>query len=258
MSTDLIIILVAFVALTILLLRNKKVQEAKMEQDYDKMMKEGDFRGLKVMFGRQFLIWGIVSLFALAVAVNRLIRGGSIRGLAELVLAGYFGYRTFTLGRAYNSFKSAEKYLSYRLSDEEIENFWKEGNDLELVSKLYEYIQKKSYNFLKIENLNEVEKNIMILDDLDGEVNNGGFDQFFLNTRGAYNDSLIGALTAVNAPETAGICAKALDIISRGLPEDEESDLLDKECDTPFYHKSEDLTSLIAEYARKNKDSLLS
>jgi hypothetical protein len=62
----------------------------------------------------------------------------------------------------------------------------------------------------------------------------------------------------VNAPETAGICAKALDIISRGLPEDEESDLLDKECDTPFYHKSEDLTSLIAEYARKNKDSLLS
>ena len=50
----------------------------------------------------------------------------------------------------------------------------------------------------------------------------------------------------------------ALDIISQGLLKDQESDLLDKECDTPFYDKSENLTSLIAEYARKNRDSLLS
>ena len=144
------------------------------------------------------------------------------------------------------------------MSDEEIENFWKEGNDEELISRLYDYIQKKSYNFLKVENLNEVEKNIIILTDLDGEVNNGGFEQFFLNSRGKYNDSLIKAATAASASDTAGICAKALDIISRGLLKDQESDLLDKECDNPFYDKSENLFALIAEYARKNKDSLLS
>ena len=253
-----IIILVAFVVIGILLLRNKKAIEAKMGQDYDNMTKEGDFRGLKILFGKQFLLWGIISLFVLTVAVIRLIQERDFKGWTGLIVAGYFGYRAFTLGRAYNAYRKAEKYLSYRLSDEEIENFWKEEDDTELVYRLYDYIQKKSYNFLKLENLNQVEKNIMILNDLDGEVNNGGFEQFFYNTRGAYNDSLIKALTAVNAPETAGICAKALDIISRGLLKDQESDLLDKECDTPYYEKSENLTSLIAEYARKNKDSLLS
>lgn len=257
MSTDLIIIL-AFVALAILLLRNKKTKEAKMEQDYDTMMKEGDFTGLKMMFGKQFLIWGILFLLVLALAVSRIIQGGSIRAWAELIVCGVFGYRAFTLGRAYFAYRKAERYLSYRMSAEEIENFWKEEDDVELVYRLYDYIQKKSYNFLKMENLNEVEKNIMILNDLDGEVNNGGFDQFFFNTRGQYNDSLIKALTDVNAPETAAICAKALDIISRGLLKDQESELLDKECDTPFFDKSENLTSLIANYARKNKDSLLS
>ena len=257
MNKDWIIIL-AFVALAILLLRNKKTREAKMEQDYDTMMKEGNFTGLKMMFGKQFLIWGILFLFVLTLSTIRLFQEGGIRAWTELIVSGIFGYRAFTLGRAYFSFKKAEKYLSYRMSDEEIESFWKEEDDIELVFRLYDYIQKKSYNFLKLENLNEIETNIMILNDLEGEVNNGGFDQFFLNTGGKYNDSLIKALTAVNAPETAAICAKALDIISRGLLEDQESDLLDKECDTPFYERSENLTSLIAEYARKNKDLLLS
>ena len=256
MSVDLIIIL-AIVVIYILLLRNKKAKEAKMGQDYDSMMKEGNFRGLKIMFGKQFLIWGIMFLFGLTVTVIQLIQGG-IKGWTMLIVTGFLGYRTFTLGRAYSSFKDAEKYLSYRMSDEEIENFWKEENEEDLIPRLYEYIQKKSYNFLKVENLNEVEKNIMILTDLDGEVNNGGFEQFFFNTRGLYNDSLVNAATAVNASETAGLCAKALNIISRGLLKDQESDLLDKECDTPFYDKSENLTALIAEYARKNKDSLLS
>ena len=227
MSTNWILIL-AFVVLAIILIRNKKTKEAKMWQDHDNMIKEGDFKGLRIMFGKQFLLAGALFLF------------------------------TFILGRGFFAYKKAEKHLSYRLSDEEIENFWKEEDDVELISRLYDYIQKKSYNFLKLENLNEVEKNIMILSDLDADVNNGGFDQYFFNSRGEYNNSLIKALTAVNAPETAKICAKALDIISRGLLKDQESDLLNKECDEPYYEKSENLFSLIAEYARKNKDSLLS
>ena len=257
MSKDLIIIL-AIAVILVLLLRNKKAKEAKMGQDYDTMIKEGNFRGLKIMFGRQFILWGLIFLFALTLSVIRLIQGDYIKGCTGLIVSGFFGYRTFTLGRIYKSYKKAEKYLSYRLSDEEKENFWKEEDDIELICRLYEYIQKKSYNFQKIENLNEVEKNIMILVDLDSDVNNGGFDQFFFNTRGEYNNSLIKALTAANAPETLEICKKALDIISRGLLEDQVLDLLEEECDTPYYDKSEDLTSLIAEYARKNKASLLS
>lgn len=256
MSTDFIII-VATAAVILLLLRNKKTKEAKMGQDYESMMKEGDFRGLRIMFGKQFLIWGIIFLVVLILSVIQLIQGGSIKGWTELILAGIFGYRAFTLGRVYKSFRNAEKHLSYRLSDEEIEDFWKEEDDEELVFKLFDYIRKKSYNFLKEENLNEVEKNIMILYDLDCEVNNGGFEQFFFNSKGQYNNSIIKASTAVGASETAEICAKALNIISRGLLKEQESDLLDEECDSPFYDKSENLISLIAEYARNNRGLLL-
>ena len=256
MSTNWILIL-AFVVLAIILIRNKKTKEAKMWQDHDNMIKEGDFKGLRIMFGKQFLLAGALFLFALTVAVIRIVQK-EFSGWTMLLVAGFFGYRTFIIGRGFFAYKKAEKHLSYRLSDEEIENFWKEEDDVELISKLYDYIQKKSYNFLQLENLNEVEKNIMILSDLDADVNNGGFDQYFFNSRGEYNNSLIKALTAVNAPESAKICAKALDIISRGLLKDQESDLLNKECDEPYYEKSENLFSLIAEYARKNKDSLLS
>ena len=130
MSVDVIIIL-AIVAIFLLLLHNKKTQEAKMEKDYDNMMKEGDFTGLKTMFGKQFLIWGILFLIVLTVSVIRLIQNGDIKGWTELIVAGYLGYRTFILGRAYKSFKNAEKYLSYRLSDEEIERFWKTEEKLQ-------------------------------------------------------------------------------------------------------------------------------
>ena len=257
MVADLIIILVV-VALFIPLLRNKKAKEAMMSQNYDYMLKEGDFSGLKKMFGKQFLLCGLIFLFTLAFAVIHLLQEGDIKGWTGLIVSGVFGYRTFILGRAYNAFKKAETHLSYRLSKQETENFWKEENDDNLVYGLYEYIQKKSYNFLKVENLNEVEKNIMILNDLQAEVYNGGFEQYFFNSRGEFNDSLVKASMAVNATETAEICTKALDIIKRGLLKEQESELLHKECDTPFFEKSENLTSLIAEYARNNKGSLLS
>jgi len=54
-----------------------------------------------------------------------------------------------------------------------------------------------------------------------------------------------------------GISIIGMMLRSRGLPKDQESDLLDTECDTPFYEKTENLTSLIADYARRNRDSLL-
>lgn len=256
MSTDLIITL-GVIIVFILLLRNKKAKEAKMGQDYQEMMKEGNFSGLKRMAGKQFLIWGIIFLFVSTFSAIRLIQG-DLKGWTTLILVGIFGYRTFTLGQAYFSFKNAEKHLSYRLSDDEAERFWKENDDEELVSRLSDYLMKKSYNLLKVENLNEVEKNILILDILAYEVNDGGFEQFFSNSGGKYNGALVSAAAAVDASETAGICAKALDIISRGLLKEQELELLDKECDTPFYEKSENLTTLLAEYARAHKDALLS
>ena len=133
-----------------------------------------------------------------------------------------------------------------------------EKDDLSLFEYIFEKLSDKSDFGSDLSSLNDKEKVFMSMALLEQEVNNGGFEQFFFNTRGQYNDSLIDALTAVNASETKEICAKALDIISQGLLKDQESDLLDKECDTPFYDKSENLTSLIAEYARKNRDSLLS
>ena len=246
------------VIIYILLLRNKKAKNAKLERDSDTMLKEGNFKGLKVMFGRLFILWGILFLSILTISIIQVIRKGGLTGWVDLIVSCVVGYRAFILGRAYFSYRKAEKYLSYRLSDEEVGRFWEEENDEELVLRLHDYIRKKSFMFQRIENLNEVEKNIMMLIDLESEVDNGGFEQFFDNTKGEYNDSLIQALTAVNAPETAKIVSEALDINTRGLLEEQRRDMLRKACDTPFHHKTEDLISLMAEYARKNKDALLS
>ena len=115
MSTNWILIL-AFVVLAIILIRNKKTKEAKMWQDHDNMIKEGDFKGLRIMFGKQFLLAGALFLFALTVAVIRIVQK-EFSGWTMLLVAGFFGYRTFIIGRGFFAYKKAEKHLSYRLSD---------------------------------------------------------------------------------------------------------------------------------------------
>lgn len=54
-------------------------------------------------------------------------------------------------------------------------------NEEEIILQIGEIIwHKLDYNYENISNLSEVEKTFVFVDILEGQVNNGGFDQFFL------------------------------------------------------------------------------
>ena len=122
--------------------------------------------------------------------------------------------------------------------------------------------------------LNEYEKVFLVMDKLDMEVNNGGFDQFFHNTDGHYNDILVSSAEAIKAYDIAKICRKALAIYAKNV--DAES-VIEKrayhdsmeymqiykydpifpdlnKCDDAFYTSEDSITGLSVQYAKENKE----
>lgn len=122
--------------------------------------------------------------------------------------------------------------------------------------------------------LNEYEKVFLVMDELVMEVNNGGFDQFFDNTDGHYNDILVSSAEAIKAYDIAKICRKALAIYAKNV--DAES-VIEKrayhdsmeymqiykydpifpdlnKCDDAFYASEDSITGLSVQYAKENKE----
>ncbi len=101
--------------------------------------------------------------------------------------------------------------------------------------------------------LNEYEKVFLVMDKLDMEVNNGGFDQFFHNTDGHYNDILVSSAEAIKAYDIAKICRKALAIYAEHAEEDSVIEELNP-CDDAFYASEDSITGLSVQYAKENKE----
>ena len=122
--------------------------------------------------------------------------------------------------------------------------------------------------------LNDYEKVFLVMDELEMEVNNGGFDQFFDNTDGHYNDILVSSAEAIKAYDIAKICRKALAIYAKNV--DAES-VIEKrayhdsmeymqiykydpifpdlnKCDDAFYASEDSITGLSVQYAKENKE----
>lgn len=84
-------------------------------------------------------------------------------------------------------------------------------------------------------------------------MNNGGFDQFFFNTHDSLNDLLVLSAETVKAFDIAAICEQALAIHELQLEEEEEMKRLG-DCDNAFYASKDNLTQLMVQYARENKE----
>lgn len=135
-------------------------------------------------------------------------------------------------------------------------------------------IGKKSNSGEDLSKLNDYEKVFLVMDELDMEVNNGGFDQFFDNTDGHYNDILVSSAEAIKAYDIAKICRKALAIYAKNV--DAES-VIEKrayhdsmeymqiykydpifpdlnKCDDAFYASEDYITGLSVQYAKENKE----
>ncbi len=57
-----------------------------------------------------------------------------------------------------------------------------------------------------------------LVEELEAEVNNGGFDQYFFNSSGENAAAVIGALDKIGATKTAGIVRAACEKFPGGMP----------------------------------------
>jgi len=136
----------------------------------------------------------------------------------------------------------------------------------DIVIEIGQLLSNKSEKDKSFESLNEHEKNVIFIEMLEGQVNNGGFDQYFFNSSGEYAHETLKALEEINAPKMSEILNKAImsfpslpipkdSEIRREVMEDLREDISDKwdKLDDEFYKYPENLAGLVIEYVKSNK-----
>ena len=130
-------------------------------------------------------------------------------------------------------------------------NIW-EKDDLSIFEYIFEKLSDKSDFGSDLSKLNDKEKVFMSMALLEQEVNNGGFDQYFLNLEGKYNDILVSSAEAIKAYDIAKICQKALAVYAEHSKQDGIIEEL-SEYDNAFYESKDAISELCVQYAKKNK-----
>ena len=131
-------------------------------------------------------------------------------------------------------------------------NIWKQ-DDNAVFEYLYDKLCTKSDYGHDLSQLNAHEQVFMAMALIAVEVNNGGFDQFFFNKGTRWNDIIVPAAKAIKAYEVAEICKKALEIYNEHSGQEDPIEELN-ECDQEFYNCNDPYMTLIAQYARNNKE----
>lgn len=114
--------------------------------------------------------------------------------------------------------------------------------------------------------LTEAEKVFFCVWELEGEINNGGFDQFFFNSGGNYAVEAVDAFEKIGASKTAGIVRRANSVFKNGRPPKDwtarQDELLAlpesatetlRRLDNEFYKYDEDLSILLYEFVIKHR-----
>lgn len=115
--------------------------------------------------------------------------------------------------------------------------------------------------------LTDQQKTFFFNQELEREVNNGGFHQYFLNSSGAYAHETLASLESIGAELTAGILLMAINCFPEGkVPKDDEqrrklltemsADHLHtlERMDQTFFCYEENLNELNIAYVRKFRD----
>lgn len=94
------------------------------------------------------------------------------------------------------AFEQSEAYEPVKSSD--VSHSWK-GNKNEFVIAVHERICHKCCDGERMERLSKEERIFYVVQQLEIEVNNGGFSQFFFNSSGDFANELYDAFMAVGA-----------------------------------------------------------
>jgi hypothetical protein len=117
-----------------------------------------------------------------------------------------------------------------------------------------------------IETLTEAQKHFYFNQNLEREINNGGFNQYFTNSSGDFAHETIKSLRVIGANHTADILQSAIDQFpDKNVPRDrdERTEIVGQieetanekweELDQKFLEYKDDLNSLNIEYVKKHR-----
>ena len=135
-----------------------------------------------------------------------------------------------------------------------------------IVMEIDSYLNKKSEYGENIEKLNSKQRTFLFVENLEREINNGGFNQFYFNSSGNFSQETIKALLEIGANKTAEIVKKANSEFKNGtVPKDRserqnELELIEEKAkenwnkrDSEFYEYQDNLTELLIAFVIKNK-----
>lgn len=86
-----------------------------------------------------------------------------------------------------------------------------------IVMEIDSYLNQKSNYGEEMNKLNSSQKTLVIIENLEREVNNGGFHQFYLNSSGDYANETIEALKNIGAKKLVEIVRKANSEFPNGI-----------------------------------------
>ena len=118
------------------------------------------------------------------------------------------------------------------------------------------------------DDMTDHEKLFMYIEELEREVNNGGFWQYFYNSSGEYAMQTVGALKTIGAEHTAGLLSKAIEVFpDSNVPTDRDERIGAIESlgngvkeewndlDDQFQEYQDDIAELLLDFVRQNRDS---
>ena len=134
------------------------------------------------------------------------------------------------------------------------------------VIKLDERVNELSDYGEDLSKLTQPEKVLLFIGNLEREVNNGGFYQFYANSSGDYAHETYDALKTIGATKMADILDKANSIWpNRTVPKngikrqdvqdsiEEQAEKVWDQCDSNFYGYPDDIAGLLIKYVKQNK-----
>jgi hypothetical protein len=135
-----------------------------------------------------------------------------------------------------------------------------------IVMEIETYLNEKSEYGENIEKLNSSQQAFLFVENLEREVNNGGFNQFYFNSSGDFSQETVNALLEIGAEKTAEIIKKANSEFKNGIvtkdrtERQNELEQIEKKakenwnkCDSEFYEYKDDLIELLIAFVIKNK-----
>lgn len=122
---------------------------------------------------------------------------------------------------------------------------------------------------VSFDELSSAERIFVCVWELEAQVNNGGFSQYFSNYSGDNSHLIVQSLVSIGAHQAAALVGKAIDTVGTDIttkPHDErelairnlQSETLDRlsELDYEFYEYPDDLTELLYEFVQKHRNEI--